>query len=139
MPKQKVIMNNAILCTIDFSEASKDVLKYAVKLSKQFNSHITVLYTYRLLSSLKGEAVEVKKKIEEQARKNFSLLEQEILAGRVSYDFKVEVGFVSNRVKEYAKTNGVIFLVIGKKMNGSSKESFDELAENIQVPLVIVP
>jgi nucleotide-binding universal stress UspA family protein len=133
-------MNNTILCSIDFSEPSKDVLKYAVNLSKQFNSHITVLYTYRLLNSFNGEAVEIRKKIEEKAKQDFSVLEQEVLVGSgVSYDFKIEVGFVSNRVKEYAKKNGISFLVMGKKMNGSSKESFDELAENIQVPLVIVP
>jgi nucleotide-binding universal stress UspA family protein len=133
-------MDNTILCTIDFSEPSKDVLKYAVKLSKQFSSHITVLYTYRLLNSFNGEAVEIRKKIEEQAKKDFSILEKEVLIeSGVSYDFKIEVGFVSNRVREYAKKNGINFLVMGKKMNGSSKESFDELAENIHVPLVIVP
>lgn len=133
-------MDKAILCTIDFSESSKDVLKYAVNLSKQFGSHITVLYTYRLLSSQNGEAVDLRKGIEERARQNFSVLEKEVLAGSgVSYDFKIEVGFVSNRVEEYAKKNGVSFLVMGKKMNGSSKESFDELAENLRVPLIIVP
>jgi nucleotide-binding universal stress UspA family protein len=132
-------MNNAILCTIDFSEPSKEVLKYAVNLAKQFNSHITILYTYRLLNS-NGELVEIKRKIEEQAKQSFAVLENDVLKGSgVSYDFKIEVGFVSNRVREYAKKNGVSFLVMGKKMNGSSKESFDELAENIQVPLVIVP
>jgi nucleotide-binding universal stress UspA family protein len=133
-------MDNTILCTIDFSEPSRDVLKYALNLSKQFNSHITVLYTYRLLNSYNGEAVEIRRKLEEQARQNFAILEKEVLVGSgVSYDFKIEVGFVSNRVREYAKKNGISFLVMGKKMNGSSKESFDELAENIQVPLVIVP
>jgi nucleotide-binding universal stress UspA family protein len=82
----------------------------------------------------------MRKKMEEEARQNFSTLEKEVLADSgVSYDFKVEVGFVSNRVREYAKKNGVSFLVMGKKMNSSSKESFDELAENLHVPLVIVP
>jgi nucleotide-binding universal stress UspA family protein len=134
------MMNNAILCTVDFSDSSKDVLKYAVDLSKQFKSHITVLFTYRLLNSQNGEIVEMRKKMEEEARQNFSTLEKEVLADSgVSYDFKVEVGFVSNRVREYAKKNGVSFLVMGKKMNSSSKESFDELAENLHVPLVIVP
>jgi K+-sensing histidine kinase KdpD len=133
-------MDNTILCTIDFSDSSKDVLQYAVNLSKQYNNHITVLYTYRLLNSLNGEVIDIRKKIEEQAKQNFSILEKEVLAGSgVSYDFKIEVGFVSNRVREYAKTNKVSFLVMGKKINGSSRESFDELAENIHVPLVIVP
>jgi nucleotide-binding universal stress UspA family protein len=133
-------MNKAILCTIDLSESSKDVLRYAVNLSKQFGSHLTVLYTYRLLSSQNGEVVDLRKNIEEKAKQNFSMLEKEVLAGSgVSYDFKIEVGFVSNRVEEYAKKNGVSFLVMGKKMNGSSKESFDELAANLKMPLIIVP
>jgi K+-sensing histidine kinase KdpD len=133
-------MNKSILCTIDFSESSRDVIKYAVDLSRERKNHITVLYTYRLLNIHNGELVEMKKKIEENAKTNFSMLEKEILFGSgVSYDFKIEVGFVSNRVKEYAKKNAVSFLVMGKKMNSADKESFDELAENIQVPLLIVP
>ena len=134
------IMNNAILCTVDFSDSSKDVLQYAIDLSKKFASHITVLYTYRLLNSQNGEVMEMRKQVEAKARQNFAILEKEVLANSgVSYDFKVEVGFVSNRVKEYAKKNGVSFLIMGKKMNASSKETFDELAENLQVPLIIVP
>jgi hypothetical protein len=133
-------MDMAIICTIDFSESSRGVLQYAVNLSKQFKCHITVLYTYRLLSGNSDEAVDMRKKTEEQAKLSFSVLEKEVLVGSgVSYDFKIEVGFVSNRVREYAKNNKVSFLVMGKKMNGSNKESFDELAANLQVPLVIVP
>jgi nucleotide-binding universal stress UspA family protein len=133
-------MDTAILCTIDFSESSKDVLQYAVNLSKQLKCHIRVLYTYRLLSASGDEAVDMRKKTEEQAKLNFSVLEKEVLTGSgISYDFKIEVGFVSNRVREYAKNNNVSFLVMGKGMNGTSKESFDELAANLQVPLVIVP
>jgi nucleotide-binding universal stress UspA family protein len=133
-------MNNSILCTIDFSDASIDVVKYAVHLSKQFHCRLTLLYTYRLFSSQVGEVGELRKRMEEKARQNFAMLEREILAGSgIAYDFKVEVGFVSKRVEEYTKRNGVDFLVMGKKMNASSKESFDELAENLHVPLIIVP
>ena len=96
-------MDNAILCTIDFSEPSRDVLKYAVHLSKQFNSHITILFTYRLLNS-SGDAVGIRRRIEEEAKQNFAALESEVLTNcGVPYDFKIEVGFVSNRVREYAK------------------------------------
>jgi hypothetical protein len=133
-------MNNEIICTIDFSESSKEALKWSVSLATILKSHLTILYTYRLMNSCDGEAVEVKKKIEESAFQRFAALKAELLDGHdVSYDFKVEVGFVSNRVRHYAKKNGVGFLVMGNKMNSSNKESFDELAENLQVPLVIIP
>ena len=133
-------MNKGIICTVDFTESSRDALLWAVNLAGLLKTHLTILYTYRLTGSSNDEIVDMKKKIEANAFKNFAVLEKEMLTGSgISYDFKVEVGFVSNRIKHHAKKNGVSFLVMGNKMNSSNKESFDELAENIQVPLVIVP
>ena len=34
---------------------------------------------------------------------------------------------------------GLSFMVLGSKMNENAEESFDELAEEFNVPLVIVP
>ncbi|MFZ6010807.1 MAG: universal stress protein, partial [Bacteroidota bacterium] len=133
-------MTKGILCTIDFSESSKDALKLAVSLAKLLNTHLTIIYPYRLVNSHNGEATEFKKQAEENAMKQFSSLEKQILFDSgVRYDFKIEVGFLSNRVKDHAKKNGLSFLVMGNKMNVTNNESFDELAESIQVPLVIVP
>ena len=133
-------MTKGILCSIDFSESSKDALRWAVSLAKLLKTNLTVLYTYRLLNSSNGEEVQLKKRIEEDAVKSFAALEKEILKGEgIRYSFKVEVGFVSNRVKDYNRKQGISFLVMGNKMNSFSKESFDELADNIGVPLVIVP
>jgi hypothetical protein len=115
-------------------------LKWAVSLAIQHKTHLTVLYTYRLSNSRNGEVMDLRKKIEENAALNFSILEDEIIKGKgVSYDFKAEVGFVSSRIADYVRKEGVSFLVMGREMNSSNRESFDELAENIQVPFVIVP
>lgn len=133
-------MTKGIVCTVDFSESSKEALKWAVSMAKVLQTHLIVLYTYRLLNSHNGEAVELRKKIEEEAKLNFASFEKEILNGSgVAYEFKIEVGFISNRIRDYAKKNGISFLVMGNKTSSSNKESFDELAENTQVPLVIVP
>ena len=133
-------MTKGIICTVDFSESSKDALKWSVSLAKLLNTHLTVLYTYRLLNSENGDAVDLRKKIEGNALQKFSSVEKEILLDSgISYDFKVEVGFVSNRVKYYAKKDAVSIVVMGNKMNSSNKETFDELAETMEVPLVIVP
>src|SRR5437870_3865576 len=119
-------MTQGIICTIDFSDSSREALKWSVSLARTLNSHVTVLYTYRLLNSYNGEAVETRKKIEESAQKNFATFEKEILQGSgVKYDFKIEVGFISNRVRDYVKKSEVSFLVMGNKMNTSNKESFD--------------
>lgn len=133
-------MTKGILCSIDFSESSKDALRWAVSLAKLLKTNLTVLYTYRLLNSSNGEEVQLKKRIEEDAVKRFAEIEKEILMDEgIRYSFKVEVGFVSNRVKDYDRKHGISFLVMGNKMNSFSKESFDELAGSLQVPLVIVP
>ncbi len=133
-------LKKEIICTVDFSESSKEALKWSVSLATLLRSHLTILFTYRLMNSHDEEAVETKKKIEEAAFQKFIALKKDVLEGHdISYDFKVEVGFVSNRVKHYAIKHGVSFLVMGNKMNSINKESFDELAESLQVPLVIIP
>lgn len=133
-------MDKSILCAVDFSDSSRAVLTFAVDLSRQFHNHLTVLFTYRLLNLPTDEALVLRKKMEEKALQNFAILEKEVLGNSgVSYDFKVEVGFISNRVKEYSRKNEVSFLVMGKNMNTSSKESFDELSANLQIPILIVP
>jgi len=133
-------MKKGILCAIDFSEASKQTLRWAVELAKRLDDHLTIIYTYRLLHPYNGEATELKKKIEEDAIKNFALLEKEQLIGKgVMYDFKTEIGFVADRAKDHVKRNGAGLLVVGKKMNSTNKQSFDELVAELQMPLVIVP
>jgi hypothetical protein len=133
-------MTKGIICTIDFSESSKDALRWSVTLANLLKTHLTILYTYRLLNPQNGEAVEFRRKIEESARQKFSYFKKDVLDGSgVKYEFKIEIGFISNRVKDHASKNGVSFLVMGKEMNSTDKESFDELVENIHVPLMIVP
>jgi hypothetical protein len=136
----KAGLDKGILCTIDFSESSKEALLWAVSMAKELNQHLTVLYAYRLVSNAASEGVELRNKMEKDARQRFLELENEILKGSgVSYDFKSEVGFVSNRVKDHVKKNGLSFWVTGNHMTSVNRESFDELASNIKVPLVIVP
>lgn len=132
-------MTNDILCTIDFSDSSKVAMKWSICLAKRLNSHLSILHTYRLFKQ-DGEVVGTKRKIEEEASKNFGVLEKELLAGTgITYDFRTEVGFVEDRIENHTKKNKIDFLVMGKGMSLRNKEAFDELLEHLQVPLVIVP
>jgi hypothetical protein len=132
-------MNNGILCTIDFSEASVDALKWSVKLAQRLNIPLTILYTYRLFKQ-NGEAISLKKQMEEDAAVNFSRIEDIFLKGAsIIYDFKIEVGFVDDRIEEHLKKNKVSFLVMGRGLNSRSKETLESLIDNLKTPLVIVP
>lgn len=84
--------------------------------------------------------MEMRKRIEDEARLQFNLLENDLIAGAaISYEFKTEVGFLANRVTEHSKNHPVTFLVVSKDLRTSHKESFDELVDNTQIPVVIIP
>ena len=133
-------MTKGILCTIDFSEASKEALRWSVSLAETLHSHLTILYTYRLFNSTGGDASDLKKRIESEANQQFSGFEKELLTGKkISYDFKVEVGFISNRVKDFSKKHELGFLVVGDRKRANNHETIEDLVKEIQVPLVILP
>ncbi|MBL0740505.1 universal stress protein [Chryseolinea lacunae] len=133
-------MTKDILCTIDFSEASRQALKWAVQFSKTQHANLIILYTYRLTKNMNGEVVVWKKKMEEEAQQKFISFESDFLkASGVHYDFKIEVGFVSDRIEDHIQKNEVSFLVMDKNMCASSKDTFDDLVEHINVPLVVIP
>lgn len=131
-------MTNTIICTTDFSESSREALRWSIEMATKLGRHLTVLHTYRLIKQ-NNEAPQ-KKKIEEDAMKSFAQLEKELLKDAVvGYDFKTEVGFIDDRIAEHLKTNQVSFLVMGKSMSLRNKESFDDLVRELQIPLVITP
>lgn len=132
-------MTDGILCATDFTDASKNALKWSIQLAKQSSKHLTILYTYRILKQ-NGDIFSMKRRMDDEGLKNFKALEKELLDGTgVSYEFKTEIGFVDDRIEEHVKKNNISFLVLGKNMTLRNKESFDELIENLQTPLVIIP
>ena len=129
-----------ILCVVDFSETSNRALSWAVKMARCLNAHMTVLYTFRLLQSKNGEVLSMKRQKEEEAVIQFNTLEKNLLLGKqVSYDFKTEVGFFTDRIEDYTTKNSIELLVIGKTMTEGNKETFEELIKNLQIPLAIIP
>ena len=131
---------SSILCTIDFSKSSHEAILWSVQLARQLNAHLTILYTYRLIQYRPGEALQLKRDIETTASHQFEILEKELLQNTgISYDFKVEIGFIADRVEDYAKKNSLNFLVTNRNLHNGGKEFIDELVEHIQVPLLVVP
>lgn len=133
-------MAKTILCTINLPESSKPAVRWAVTMAQQLEAHLTILYTYRLIQSQSGEVVLLKKRIEQEASKQFHDIEKELLIGKgITYDFRTEVGFVSDRIEDHAKKNNLNFLVIDKNVSANSKETFEEMMEHVQVPTLVIP
>lgn len=78
--------------------------------------------------------------MEDEARQKFTFIEKNHLAGQgISYDFKIEVGFVSDRIEDHAKRNTLNFLVLDKNIKIDNNETLEELLEHIHVPMLLIP
>lgn len=133
-------ISKGILCTVDFSETSEDTVKWAVSLAKELNCPLTILYTYRLTRKFNEDVVAYKKKMEQQAIEKFKRWELLFLkSSGVPYTLKAEIGFITDRVEDHKRKNAVSFLVMDKKMSTNNRETFNDLVEHVNVPVVIVP
>lgn len=133
-------MAKTILCTIDFSDSSRQALEWAVTIARQMKAHLTVLYTFRLLHARNGEVLNLKREMEQNAYSQFASLEKDILYGKgISYDFRTEIGFTSDRIEDHARKNSLNFLIMDKNISSSTKENFDQLMEHLQVPTLLIP
>ena len=129
----------SILCVIDFSDSSQGAIEWSIPEARKHNLHISILYPYRLDQLRKrDDVVQSKKAIDLEALEKFERLGASLLKeGHVSFDFHSEVGFIRDRIQEHTRKNNVVLLVMSKKIAGS--ESFQELIDEIDVPVVIVP
>lgn len=128
-----------LLFVTDFSDSSVHAMHWAMPEAQKHNLHLAVLYPYRLDKVHRKEnSIQSKKELEREATEKFELLAENLLKhSHVTYDFKAEVGFLRDRVSEYSRKHNVVLLVIGQRM--INEESFAEMLDDLQVPLVIIP
>jgi len=132
-------MTKEVLYITDFTDSSKEALKWSIWLAKVIKTKLTILYTYRLFKNAE-EVVDMKNRIEKEASKMFVELEAEHLIGKgIVYGFKTEVGFIADRVEERTKNNCISYVVMGKGLTLRNKETVCELMDTLQVPFVIIP
>jgi hypothetical protein len=129
----------SILCIIDFSKSSKQILMQACKLAKQLKYHLTVLYCYRLNGISTGLIADIKKIKEREALQQFTAWESEFIKGfEIEYDFRSEVGFLIHRVEDYLKREHAGFLMMDKNMKRDNTETFRELLGQTSVPIILI-
>ena len=143
MKQSEVITDLApsILVLTDFSEASKEALRWAGHLASNHNAKLRVLYPYRLTQlNGKDDALMSKKNIEAEARSSFAKMAEGVFNGtQPSYDFKAEVGFINDRVHSFTRQTEVLLVVISKRMANTNREALNELLDHLHAPLLIVP
>ncbi len=79
-----------------------------------------------------------KRELEREAVLKFEQMAQGLLvSSRVPFDFRSEIGFLRDRIAEFAKKHDLALVVMDSQM--ARVESFQELLAELKVPLVIVP
>lgn len=134
---------NPVLCVIDLTPASVSVLGVAAGLANRFQAPLTVLYPYRIMPH-KDPIADYRKSLLQKAQNDFTELERKLhLNGSLQYEFRAEVGFLSDRVEAFFRQHPVLFVVMSEKMalehNESGLNSLQELMNRIPVPVLVVP
>jgi hypothetical protein len=138
--KLQDFMPSTVLCIIDFSHTSGQALKWSAGITRSLNARLTVLYSYRLLQTKNDDVMAAKKKTEVQALENFSRLERDVLKGLdIEYDFRIEIGFLSDRIQSYAKKQTLTLIVIERSLLSGNQELTLQLVDYVHVPLTIFP
>jgi len=144
LTKPLLSWNETILCAIDFSDSSIQVLKYAVWFAECSKTHLTVLFSYRLIHTGQKEGVVgFKRKMEEEAVQKFKELERKFIKQNISHGFIAEIGFLSDNIESYARKSPISLLVLSRSvyysLNDHNGLSFDEFLNSAKVPLLVVP
>jgi Universal stress protein family len=134
----------SILCALDFSETSYGVMKKALELAAQQRSALTFLFSYRLVQPMGSALADYRKSMETKAKQDFDALVKRMkINSSVRYEFRSEIGFLSDRIEAFIKKNEVELVVLGQDMvNSINEHKGTSLELNIQtekIPLVIVP
>ena len=131
---------SSVLCLIDFSASSENALRAAVQLAVKNAAHITILYPYRLTTAVKKEnLVKLKRDIDLEALRNFEKISHLLDGTNIDFDFRSEVGFLSDRIQEHLRLGNIKLIVLNKGLADSSFEALAELVPHLQVPLILVP
>jgi nucleotide-binding universal stress UspA family protein len=140
-PEAATELAPSVLVLTDFSDASKEALRWAGHLATFHHANLRVIYPYRL-TQLSGSdnLVQLKRNIEIEAKNNFSKMADVIFKGEeFQYDFKAEVGFINDRVYSYTKKSEILVVVLSKRMASTNREALNELLDHLRAPLLVVP
>jgi hypothetical protein len=132
-----------ILCALDFSESSTDAMKAALEMAARFETHVMVLFAYRLVQT-NGALAEYRKNMEAASLQKFETLMSKLsLKDSVPYEFRSEIGFLTDRLEVYDAQNKIGLMVMSQDMINSIDEqkgiSMRDFVRTIKTPLLIVP
>jgi nucleotide-binding universal stress UspA family protein len=141
-----MISLNSILVPIDFSDNSREALKYAIDFLGPSSGSITLLYGYKVYSS-SGMFISVEKLMKEDAEREMDLIMrhfQEKLPDHISLDFRIIRGEPVDTITAIAEEGAFDLVIMGTKGAGGLEEVFmgsttGSVIKRINVPLMAIP
>jgi nucleotide-binding universal stress UspA family protein len=137
-----------ILVPFDFSEVSRNAVRYAVELAKNKHAKVVLLhafYTTDNLMNLSGQMLaENMVGMKEDADKMLKKAGNELIPADVQHEMICNYGFVINQISEYVSDNRTWLIIMGTEGATGIKEFFGgsttaEVVEKIEVPVLAIP
>ncbi|RAW02388.1 universal stress protein [Pseudochryseolinea flava] len=134
-----------ILCVIDLTEPTLQVLRFAADLAKAQKAYLSILFPYRLITQGNhADASKLRANLEQQAFTNFGAFKNNIPAlDSIPFEFKPEIGFAGYIIGSFVRRHDVAMVIIGqdqaRTINDSNGMSLEHLIENLKVPVTIIP
>lgn len=134
-----------ILCVVDLTEASCQVLEVAATIASAQKAPLVILFSYRLINLEKiNDTSKFRATMEELATEKFKKFEAEVLKAKgIPYEFQIEIGFLTDRINSHIKKDSAVMIVIGEKQASGIDESryitLQQFIASTNLPFVIVP
>ncbi len=133
-----------VLVPIDFSKASKAIVKYILTSKDYKNGHIILLHAYRLIadefSNHADSPFALKKRLEDKWSATYEKFYAEL--GSIDHapqlEFKMEVGFTINCIRSICQKSKIDHLIYVAK-SGKNNALLSDLIELECAPIKIIP
>ena len=118
--------SHKVLIPIDFSDASKAAVKYALSEKEYQGYRLILLHSYRLIADKTSEnpqsPVSLRKSLEDQLKVEFQRFYDELEIKEENHDieFRVQVGFPVNCIENFcheSKIDDIVYVVKANKEN----------------------
>lgn len=120
-----------VLVPIDFSKASRTVVKYAIDSEEHQNDHLVLLHTYRLIAddfpSQRDSPVDLRKSIESQLLQSYTAFNANLDLPEKGnqIEFKMKVGFTVNCIRGLCQQNNFDLILYALKEDKKNEQLAD--------------
>jgi nucleotide-binding universal stress UspA family protein len=154
LPPRRALRIDKILVPVDFSDCSRDGLRYAIEFARKFAAKITVLHVLDLgysepkdlniLERWKGLAGASVRQVLKEVRQEMREFLRSVSFGRVKANRQITIGLPVRCISDFAFANDVDLIITSTHGRTGFKHVFigsiaERLVRQSRVPILVVP